>query len=83
MAQQKEIDKLTYEQAYQELQTIVDTLENGLQSLEDTMKLFERGQALSKHCENLLNRAQLKLRQVSKESKSHEGSDYDRQDDKQ
>jgi len=61
----KEVSKLTYEQAYEELQNIVSLLDEGRQSLEDTLKLFERGQALSQHCENLLHQAQLKIRQVA------------------
>jgi exodeoxyribonuclease VII small subunit len=65
MPAQKEVVKLTYEQAYQELQSIVNLLDEGRQSLEDTLKLFERGQALARHCENLLNQAQLKVRQVT------------------
>jgi exodeoxyribonuclease VII small subunit len=62
---QKEVGKLSYEQAYEELQSIVALLDEGHQSLEDTLKLFERGQALAGHCENLLHQAQLKMRQVA------------------
>jgi exodeoxyribonuclease VII small subunit len=68
MTVQKEVDKLTYEQAYQELQGIVNLLDEGQQSLEDTLKLFERGQALARRCESLLNQAQLKVRQVTEVS---------------
>jgi exodeoxyribonuclease VII small subunit len=68
MTAQKEVDKLTYEQAYQELQGIVNLLDEGQQSLEDTLKLFERGQALARRCESLLNQAQLKVRQVTEVS---------------
>jgi exodeoxyribonuclease VII small subunit len=66
MPVQKEVEKLSYEQAYQELQSIVNLLDEGRQPLEDTLKLFERGQALARHCENLLNKAQLKVRQVTR-----------------
>ncbi len=65
MSTQKEVTKLSYEQAYEELQSIVALLDDGHQSLEDTLKLFERGQALAGHCENLLHQAQLKMRQVA------------------
>jgi exodeoxyribonuclease VII small subunit len=74
MSGQKEVEKLTYEQAYQELQSIVDLLDEGHQSLEDTLKSFERGQALARHCENLLNQAQLKIRQVA-ENTDKDGND--------
>jgi len=64
MSVPKEVEKLSYEQAYEELQSIVDLLDEGRQSLEDTLKLFERGQALAHRCEALLNQAQIKLREV-------------------
>lgn len=74
MSVPKEVSKLTYEQAYEELQSIVSLLDEGRLSLEDTLKLFERGQILAHHCENLLHQAQLKIRQVTGNSKK-EGED--------
>lgn len=55
------IDKLTYEQAYAELETIVGSLENGKQTLDEALTLFERGQGLTKHCSELLDKADLKI----------------------
>jgi len=69
MSVPKEVGKLTYEQAFQELQNIVALLDEGQQSLQDTLKLFERGQALAHHCENLLTQAQLIMRQVTEDTK--------------
>jgi exodeoxyribonuclease VII small subunit len=68
MPGKKEVEKLTYEEAYQELQGIVDLLDEGRQPLGDTLILFERGQALARHCENLLNQAQVKMREVTGEA---------------
>jgi exodeoxyribonuclease VII small subunit len=68
MTIQKEVEKLTYEQAYQELQGIVNLLDEGQQSLEDTIKLFERGQALAQRCESLLNQAQKKMRLITEDT---------------
>ena len=48
--------ELTYEQAYAELEGIVAALESGEHTLEEAMKLFERGQALSKHYAELLEK---------------------------
>jgi exodeoxyribonuclease VII small subunit len=59
-----EIDKLNYEDAYSELEEIVGRLENDQISLEESMQLFERGQALSNHCSKLLENAELKLRSI-------------------
>jgi exodeoxyribonuclease VII small subunit len=64
----KPIDKLTYEQAYAELEQVVSALETGEQSLEDAMALFERGQGLTKRCAELLDKAELKIRKLSGES---------------
>ncbi len=61
----KEIDKLSYEQAFQELEEIVYGLETNQKSLEETIALFERGQALAKHCAGLLDQAELRVRQLS------------------
>jgi exodeoxyribonuclease VII small subunit len=68
MTIQKEVEKLTYEQAYQELQGIVNLLDEGQQSLEDTINLFERGQALAHRCESLLNQAQKKMRLITEDT---------------
>ncbi len=61
------INQLSYEQAFLELESIVTTLELGEQPLEKAMALFERGQALARHCTNLLDQAELKVRQISGE----------------
>lgn len=67
MAQQKDVEKLSYEQAFQELQNIVNLLDEGQQPLEETLRLFERGQSLARHCEQLLSQSQLKVQKISGE----------------
>jgi exodeoxyribonuclease VII small subunit len=64
----KPIDKLAYEQAYAELEAVVGALETGEQSLDEAMALFERGQGLTRHCAELLEKAELKIRKLSGES---------------
>ncbi len=61
----KPVESLTYEEAMAELETIVAALEEGNQKLEEAMTLFERGQALMKRCAELLEAAELKVRQLS------------------
>lgn len=61
----KPVESLTYEEAMAELETIVASLEDGNQKLEESMALFERGQALMKRCAELLEAAELKVRQLS------------------
>jgi exodeoxyribonuclease VII small subunit len=61
----KPVGNLNYEAAFSELESIVDALENEQRSLEDSMSLFERGQALVKRCAELLDQAELKVKQLS------------------
>lgn len=65
MAKEKEIEKLSYEQAFEELESIVDALEGEIKDLGQALALFERGQALAKHCGDLLGRAELKVQQLT------------------
>ncbi len=59
------IEKLTYEQAFSELEDIVARLESDQRSLDEALVLFERGQALYKHCAGLLDQADLKIQQLT------------------
>lgn len=63
--QKDDIQSMTYEQAYRELEEIVDGLETNQKSLDEALALFERGQALAKHCSGLLDRAELKVQQLN------------------
>lgn len=56
-----QIDTLTYEQAFSELEKVVSTLEEGGATLDESVGLFQRGQALAKHCSDLLEKARLKV----------------------
>ncbi len=61
----KPVDQLTYEAALAELESIVAALENEQRSLDESMSLYERGQALLKRCTELLDQAELKVTQLS------------------
>ncbi len=62
---QKPVEELTYEEALVELEAIVVTLEGEQNPLDDAIKLFERGQALVRRCGELLEAAELTVRQMS------------------
>jgi exodeoxyribonuclease VII small subunit len=62
-----DIDDLTFEQAFAELEETVRKLEEGGLALEQSLALFERGQALAAHCSAQLDQAELKLRQLTPE----------------
>ncbi len=60
----KDIENLSYEQAFNELEEIVYGLETNQKTLEEAIGLYERGQALAKYCASLLDRAELRVRQL-------------------
>ena len=59
------VEELTYEEALVELEEIVSALEGEQNKLEESIELFERGQALAARCSALLEAAELKVRQVA------------------
>ena len=60
------LDDLSYEEALQELEELVDTLETGESDLQKTLLYFERGQALASHCISLLDDAELMVKDITK-----------------
>ena len=62
---QKPVEELSYEEALAELEEIVTALEGEQNKLEEAIKLFERGQALASRCSELLEAAELKVKQVA------------------
>lgn len=61
------VENLTYEQALNELESIVLNLESDGHSLEEALAMFERGQTLAQHCSQLLEQAELKIQTLSGE----------------
>lgn len=56
-----DVAKLTYEQARDELIKVVADLEHGSVTLEESMALWERGEALADQCESWLTGARKRL----------------------
>ena len=52
---------LTYEEAYNKLEYILEKLESKSTSLDESLSLYEEGIKLYKHCNKLLDKAQLKI----------------------
>lgn len=73
-ASPKPVEKLTYEEAFTELDGIVAALEEEQNPLNEALSLFERGQALLQRCSELLDSAELKVRALSGEG---ELTDFD------
>ena len=56
-----DVSTLGYEEARDELRGIVQALETGSAPLEQTLKLWQRGEELSRHCQHILTAASRKV----------------------
>lgn len=65
MAAPNAVEKLSFEEALAELETIVRKLETGESALEESISSYERGTELKRHCENKLREAQVKIEKIS------------------
>jgi exodeoxyribonuclease VII small subunit len=63
-----DIDALSYEEAREQLVAVVSKLEAGGTSLEDSLALWERGEALARRCEEWLEGARKRLAAARKDS---------------
>ncbi|MCG8560200.1 MAG: exodeoxyribonuclease VII small subunit [Hyphomicrobiales bacterium] len=59
-----EVAKLSFEQALKELEQIVGRLESGDVELEESIAIYERGEALRAHCDALLKTAEAKVEKI-------------------
>lgn len=64
MAEPPAPEELDFEQAFKELRELVEALEDGDLPLEDSLRLYERGQALAARCNELLEHAELRLKEL-------------------
>ncbi len=62
-----QLNEMTYETAVKRLEEIVSTLERNEVSLDESMKLFEEGTALTALCSKKLEEAQQKITVLTKE----------------
>ena len=68
--QPTEVDQLTYEQARAELAQVVRQLEAGDAPLEQSLAMWERGEALATHCQNWLDQARARLEAATQSNQS-------------
>ncbi len=62
------VDKMSFEQAMAELEQVVQKLENGQVALEESIQLYERGDALKKRCEKQLKAAEEKVAAITSDA---------------
>jgi exodeoxyribonuclease VII small subunit len=63
----KNVKELSFEAAFAELNSLVTALEEEGRPLDEAIGLYERGQALARHCAAMLEKAELKVRQLNGE----------------
>ena len=60
-----EIGQLSFERAIEELESIVRRLEDGKVPLEESVAIYERGEALKRRCEYLLRQAEARVQKIT------------------
>jgi exodeoxyribonuclease VII small subunit len=63
-----DVTKLAFERAIEELESIVKRLEEGKVPLEESVTIYERGEALKKRCEELLRQAEARVEKITLDS---------------
>lgn len=59
-----EIESLSFEDSYARLEQVIEKLEGGELSLDESVALFEEGMRLARHCGQKLDDAELKVSQL-------------------
>ncbi len=67
----EEIAQLSYEQAYDQLQEIVQQIEQGQVGLEESVARYEDAMKLIAHCRRILKQAEQKVLQLQQNSQGH------------
>jgi exodeoxyribonuclease VII small subunit len=62
---QMDVKQLSFERAIEELETIVKRLEDGKVPLEESVAIYERGEALKRRCEELLRQAEARVDKIT------------------
>jgi exodeoxyribonuclease VII small subunit len=65
MTEATDISQLSFEKALAALEDIVARLEAGKVDLEESIKIYERGEALRKHCEAKLKEAEARIEKIT------------------
>ncbi|SFL78779.1 Exodeoxyribonuclease VII small subunit [Bradyrhizobium sp. NFR13] len=63
-----DVKKLTFETAIEELESIVKRLEDGKVPLEESVAIYERGEALKRRCDELLRQAEARVDKITTDS---------------
>lgn len=72
-----EIESLSFEDSYARLEQVIEKLEGGELSLDESVTLFEEGMRLAQHCGQKLDDAELKVSQLLSAVADHEAAQED------
>ena len=72
---EKPIKDLSFEEALEELEGIVEKLEAGDAPLEQSISIYQRGAQLKSHCETKLKNAQLKVEKIVLDGQGNAGTE--------
>ena len=64
-ASEVDVSQLSFERAIEELESIVRRLEDGKVPLEESVAIYERGEALKRRCEDLLRQAEARVQKIT------------------
>jgi exodeoxyribonuclease VII small subunit len=64
-AKHLDIKDMSFEKALKELESIVGRLERGDVELEESISIYERGEALKDHCDRLLKQAEARVEKIT------------------
>jgi exodeoxyribonuclease VII small subunit len=70
-----------FEAALEELEVLVERMETGALSLEESLAAFERGVALTRQCQNALRQAELRVKALTEGENGLELADVDDYED--
>ena len=77
-AEPAESDRIAdFEKSLDELEKLVGKMEQGEQSLDDSLKSYERGVALYRNCQNALEQAELRVKLLSDPEQPDQAEDFE------
>ncbi len=71
IAQKQDLNALSFEEALQELESIVKILEQGQGKLDDAISAYERGMALRQYCDQKLREAEARIEKITQTPNGH------------
>ena len=72
---EKPISEMSFEEALTALEEVVRSLEDGKVPLDRSIDLYERGEALRKHCDDRLKAAELRVEKIVADGENATGTE--------